>query len=308
MPDFQSTSDVGHLPVLPQQVLELLAPQPGQTIVDCTLGRAGHSLLIANELGSEGAIIGLDVDPENLAFAKDRLKDAPCKVHLIQANFTQVRSVLKENGFDRVNGLLADLGFSSNQMDNPQRGFSFKEDGPLDMRLDPNLLQSAADLVNRLPEAELADIIYRYGEERFSRKIARKIVEERAKSPIKNTLGLARIVRSAVRVRGHARIDPATRTFMALRIAVNRELEALDSLLESLPHVLEPDGRAAIISFHSLEDRAVKHAFVAMDRDGIAERLTRKPLTADLTETGSNPRSRSAKLRGIRLSGSTGQQ
>ncbi|MEX0777435.1 MAG: 16S rRNA (cytosine(1402)-N(4))-methyltransferase RsmH [Phycisphaeraceae bacterium] len=293
---------LGHLPVLPAQVLDVLAPRPGDTMLDCTVGRAGHALLIAPLLAPAGRYIGLDVDPANLAYARQRLAEAPCQIDLIHANFATAPSVLAGLGVARVDLLLADLGFSSTQMDDPSRGLSFTTDAPLDMRLDPTLPTSAADLVNALPQLELANLIYRYGEERLSRRIARNIVEERRQSPILTTARLAQLVRRAYGPAGYRqRIDPATRTFMALRIAVNAELEALTSLLEQLPGLLAPGGRAAIISFHSLEDRLVKHAFAELAQQDVAQRLTRKPVTADEQEIAGNPRSRSAKMRAIRM-------
>lgn len=302
-PAHTSTPDeslTGHVPVLIQPVLRLLNPQPGQVYLDCTLGRGGHTQAIAPLLFPRGCCVGLDVDPLNLEYARSRLANMPVPVHVIQANFIQARSVLDELGLDHADLLLADLGFASNQMGDPTRGFSFAADGPLDMRLDPRLPTTAADLVNNLPPEELANLIYHYGEERLSRRIARFIAEQRAKTPIQTTSALAQIVRRAYGPWGHRqRIDPATRTFMALRIAVNAELEALDQLLRLLPDLLKPGGKAAIISFHSLEDRRVKQAFAAWQQEGLARRLTSKPIVADELEINLNPRSRSAKLRAL---------
>jgi 16S rRNA (cytosine1402-N4)-methyltransferase len=325
--------DAGHLPVLPEQVLEYLDPKPGQTVLDCTLGRGGHGALLIPKLGLTsgpgGRYIGLDVDAENAAFSRDRLgpiaEKAGVRLDIVQANFRDARAVLKQLGIQTpgagagVDGLLADLGFASNQMDDAERGLSFNEEGPLDMRLDPGSGVTAERLVNTLPENELADLIYEFGEERLSRRIARKIVEQREIEPITTTSGLAVLVRrsyprpgnprsprSKGKGKGKAgggsakrgrRIDPATRTFMALRIAVNDELGALDGLLTDLPGLLNPGGRAAIISFHSLEDRRVKRAYQALRQDRDYTLLTRKPLTADEDETRDNPRSRSAKMR-----------
>jgi 16S rRNA (cytosine1402-N4)-methyltransferase len=305
LPSFDAA--IGHVPVLPREVLELLDPKPGEIVLDCTLGRGGHASLITPRLAPGGRYIGLDVDPANLAFSRERLKDAPVQTDLIHANFAQARQVLDRLGVERVDCVLADLGFASNQMSDPARGFSFAAEGPLDMRLDPTLSATAADLVNKLPERELADLIYRYGEERLSRKIARKIADERQRAPILTTTGLAALVRRAYgpRMAGRSKIDPATRTFMALRIAVNQELGALERLLESIPGLLGNfRGRVAIISFHSLEDRLVKHAFAEFHRQGRATRLTRKPVVAQEDERRDNPRSRSAKLRAIRWDGS----
>lgn len=295
---------IGHAPVLLRPILELLEPQRGEVYLDCTLGRGGHALAIGRQIGSGGALIGLDLDPTNLDFARGRLDTAfqdqagPTR-HLVHANFAQAPAVLEQVGLTGgVNLLLADLGFASTQVDDPSRGLSFSQDGPLDMRLDPTAGQTAADLVNTLPARELADLIYRLGEERLSRRIAQKIDEFRRREPIKTTGQLAQLVRQAYGPGGRRqRIDPATRTFMALRIAVNGELESLEQLLADLPRLLRPGGKAGVISFHSLEDRLVKHTFRAYQQAGRAELVTRKPVTADEAEERDNPRSRSAKLR-----------
>lgn len=264
-------------------------------------------MLLAKRVGPTGRVIALDVDPANVAFAREALSATDTPFEVIHGNFTQAKQVLSSLGVNRVNVLLADLGFASNQMDDPARGFAFSTDGPLDMRLNPTLTQTAADLINDLPERELADLIYEYGEERLSRKIARKIAETRERTPIQNTTELAQLVRQAYgRSGSRGRIDPATRTFMALRIAVNHELEALDGLLAALPALVHPGGRAAVISFHSLEDRRVKRAMLALDQRGLAHRLTRKPVVADDHERHDNPRSRSAKLRAVKMIASDG--
>jgi len=304
-----------HLPVLPREVLELLDPKPGMVCLDCTVGTAGHAAIIAPRLAPGGRYIGLDVDPNNIALAQERLDHAPVTVNLVRSNFVAARDVLGRLGIEAVDLLIADLGFSSNQMDDPARGLSFNCDGPLDMRLDPSLPQTAADLVNTLPQQELADLIYQHGQERHSRKIARKIVEYRHQSPINTSACLARLVRGVYgrvghksKPRGRKRIDAATRTFMALRIAVNAELSALERLLDDLPALLRPGAVAVMISFHSLEDRLVKHAFVGMYRSHGAQRLTPKPVVADPQERHDNPRSRSAKLRAIRWPDATEQK
>ncbi|MCC7147489.1 MAG: 16S rRNA (cytosine(1402)-N(4))-methyltransferase RsmH [Phycisphaeraceae bacterium] len=302
--------DPGHQPVLMRQVLDLLQPRAGQVYVDCTLGRGGHAEAISRLLGPAGHIVGLDLDEGNLEFAGRRLRElaqglGAGKVDLRHGSFGLIGEILGELSLAKgVDLLLADLGFASTQMDDPERGFSFSKEGPLDMRMDQSQRTSAYDLVNGLREAELADLIYQLGEERLSRPIARKIIEERRRRPINSTVQLAEIVRQAYGRRRHGqRIDPATRTFMALRIAVNGELDALGALLESLPVVMAPGGVAAIISFHSLEDRLVKQAFVAWRKNGTAEVLTPKPVVASDEEAGLNPRSRSAKLRAIRWLG-----
>jgi 16S rRNA (cytosine1402-N4)-methyltransferase len=294
----------GHLPVLPREVIQYLDLKPGKIILDCTTGRAGHASMILPLISPGGWYIGLDTDPNNAQYALDTLRalNIPdVKVNVVHANFAQAREALAAVNAPPVDGLLADLGFASNQMSDPQRGLSFMADGPLDMRLDTTSGITAADVVNKTPEIELANLIYNYGEERLSRRIARKIVEARLKSPIQTTSELARLCRQAYGHQAHDRIDPATRTFMALRIQVNQELTALEELLKDLPQLLAPGGIAAIISFHSLEDRIVKHAFQALCQDDKASRLTRKPVIPSGDEVQSNSRSRSAKLRAIRM-------
>jgi 16S rRNA (cytosine1402-N4)-methyltransferase len=277
---------------MPLEVLELLAPASGQIVVDATVGGGGHARLIAQHLGPTGRLIGLDQDPAMLELARRTLDGLP--VTLVQANFDQLRQVLDAQKVSAVDALLADLGFSSDQLADPERGLSFTQPGPLDMRLDPTEGEPASAHLQRLNERDLADLIYQFGEERLSRRIARRIVEARRTKRIETTEQLADLVRRCVpRSRGH-RIDPATRTFQALRIAVNDELGALDRLLDVLPACVKPGGRAAIISFHSLEDRRVKQAF----RDKQTwESLTRKPLQPSAEELRDNPRARSAKLR-----------
>ena len=291
----------GHDPVMLNEVLEHLAPRPGQTIVDCTLGRAGHADAVADRLAPDGTLIGLDADPRNLAFAQQRLADAPCNVRLFHANFAELADVLQAADTREVDGILADLGLSTNQLFDAQYGLSFTAPGPLDMRIDPRVTENAFDLVNSLRETDLADVLYELAQERYSRRIARKIVEARRAAPIKSTEQLAELVRSAVprRAGGPAaeKIDPATRTFLALRMRVNREMENLAALLERAPGFLKRGGRLAIISFQSMEDRLVKQAFRSAERTGQLALLTKKPLTPTDDEVAANPRSRSAKLR-----------
>jgi 16S rRNA (cytosine1402-N4)-methyltransferase len=275
---------------MPAETLRLLDPRPGETWVDCTVGAGGHSRLIAERLGSAGRLIGLDQDPTMLDLARTRLAGLP--VDLIHANFDQLADVLANRGIEKADGVLADLGFASDQIEDAARGFSFRTDGPLDMRLDPTTGATAADYVNDLSEAALADVFWEYGEERHSRRVARKIVERRKSKPFATTADLADVVRSCVPRSGG--IDPATRVFQALRVAINDELGALDRLLAALPKVVKPGGRAAVISFHSLEDRRVKHAFRV---PGVWESLTKKPVEAGDAELAANPRARSAKLR-----------
>jgi 16S rRNA (cytosine1402-N4)-methyltransferase len=283
-----------HVPVLPAEVLQLLAPAPGQTFADATVGGGGHAQLIAERLGPGGRLIGLDRDASMLELARPRLEALP--VTLVHANFDRLRSVLTKLGIDAVDGVLADLGVSSDQLDAAERGFSFQATGPLDMRLDPGEGEPAESLLRRLSERDLADLFWEYGEERFSRRIARKIVEVRQRTPLQTTEQLAALVRRCIpRPKGRRpSIDPATRVFQALRIAVNDELGALDRFLADLPKVVKPGGRAAVISFHSLEDRRVKHAFADRERWQV---LTKKPVQAGEEELRGNPRARSAKLR-----------
>ena len=287
-----------HVSVLPDQVLASLDPRPGQVFVDATVGAGGHARLVAERLGPTGRLIGLDRDASMLALAAPRLEGLP--VTLVHAGFDELPDVLGRLGVEAVDGLLADLGVCSDQLDAAERGFSFGQPAPLDMRLDPESGETAADLLRRLPERDLADLFWRYGEERFSRRIARRIVETRRLEPLRTTDQLAELVRRCVprppRKGGRRRppIDPATRVFQALRIAVNDELGALERLLAALPDCVAPGGRAALISFHSLEDRRVKQAF--RDRTRWQE-LTRKPVQAGEEEVRNNPRARSAKLR-----------
>jgi 16S rRNA (cytosine1402-N4)-methyltransferase len=287
-----------HQAVLPAEVLTLLEPAPGQALVDATTGAGGHSRLLAERIGPTGRLICLDQDETMLALARPRLAGLP--VTLLHANFDQLQSVLDGLRIDKVDGVLADLGVCSDQLDQAARGLSFQQPGPLDMRLDQSQGEPANELLQRLSERELADLIWKYGEERFSRRIARKMVEVRKRTPLETTEQLAELVRRCVpywRPRQGKGIDPATRVFQALRIAVNDELGALERFLEALPRCVRPGGRVAVISFHSLEDRRVKQAF--RDRD-TWEVLTKKPVQAGEDETMRNPRARSAKLRAAR--------
>lgn len=292
----------GHEAVLLDEVMELLAPGEGKIIVDCTVGRGGHSVEIAKRVGKSGMLVGLDVDPNNLEFAKERLKDGPAKVRLFHANFAELQDVLNEVGVDGVDGILADVGVSTNQLFDEKYGLSFSTAMPLDMRLDPRLKRTAADMVNYLKEKELADLLFNLAQEHYSRQVARKIVEARRISPISTTERLSDIVRSAIPKRGGAppKIDPATRTFLALRMHVNQELENLSALLEAGPKFLKTGGAMAVISFQSMEDRLVKQAFRSAEQAVKYSLLTKKPITPAEGELASNPRSRSAKLRAIR--------
>lgn len=286
-----------HVPVLSREVLAALDPRPGQVIVDGTLGGGGHTRLIAGQLASEsrespdGFVLALDRDPAALAAAEQSLAGMPVKI--AQANFCDLGEVLDELGITAVDSVLLDVGLSSDQLADDSRGFSFDASGELDLRFNTEEGEPAWRLLARLKENEIADMIYQFGEERLSRRIARRIVEARATTPVRSAADLATLVRKCV-PRAADRIDPATRTFQALRIAVNRELESLELALLRIPNRLKPGGKFAIISFHSLEDRRVKEAFRS---DLRLTNLTKKPITASAEEVRANPRSRSAKLR-----------
>lgn len=281
-----------HVPVMQAEVLHWLDPRAGQVVVDGTLGGGGHTRLLAARLAdSSGYVLALDRDPGALAVAEKSLAGLPVKI--AQANFCDLPDVLGELSLAAVDGVLLDLGLSSDQLADEQRGFSFDASGDLDLRFDTTSGEPAWQMLARLRETDIADLIYKYGEERFSRRIARRIVERRAEKPIRTAAELAESVRQCV-PRGKDRIDPATRTFQALRIAVNRELESLELALKRIPDRLRSGGRLAIISFHSLEDRLVKEAFRSDPR---LENLTKKPIRPSEEEVLRNPRSRSAKLR-----------
>lgn len=269
-------------------------------VVDATVGQAGHAVALAGRLEKNGLLIGLDVDSRSLQTAHRRLQQVDCQVKLLPENFARLDDVLAELGIEQVDVILADLGVSSAQLADPQRGFSFQLDGPLDMRLDSRREVTAADLVNKLPERQLADLIFRWGEEHASRRIARAIVARRREKPLTTTAELAQVVLKALHITGpgrKSRIHPATRTFQALRIAVNDELAGLQRLLKIAPSLLKKGGQIAIISFHSLEDRLVKNDFRQNKQADCYEIVTRKPIVADEDQRRENPRSRSAKLR-----------
>ena len=290
-------SEPGHVSVLLKEAIDFLAVQRGGTYIDATVGLGGHSCEIAKRLGAQGHLIGLDKDPNALEIAQRRLQPPPPgewpRVSLQQGSFAEIGTRVQAASAD---GLLADLGVSSLQLEEAARGFSFQAEGPLDMRMDPQAELTADQVVNRLDEKALADVIYEFGEERRSRRIARAIVRSR---PIHSTKQLEEVIWAAARPMKHERIHPATRTFQALRIFVNRELDDLRVLLSegAAPRVLKPGGRLVIISFHSLEDRIVKDALREGARNGVYRLLTKKPVGATAEEIASNPRSRSAKLR-----------
>jgi 16S rRNA (cytosine1402-N4)-methyltransferase len=285
-----------HVPVLTADVLQFLQPERGGLFVDCTVGLGGH----ARALLEAGAtrLLGLDRDRDALARAEVVLAPWADRVELVHSDYRALDQVLDARQIAAVDGVLADLGVSSLQFDAEGRGFSFQRDEPLDMRMDRSSGDTAAALVARTSEQDLADVIFRYGEERFSRRIARAIVDARREAPVATTGRLASIVRRAIPRRGFARIDPATRTFQALRIWVNRELEGLDAFLEQAARRLRAGARLAVIAFHSLEDRVVKHTLRALQQQaGIVKVLTRKPVVPSDDEVERNPRARSAKLR-----------
>jgi 16S rRNA (cytosine1402-N4)-methyltransferase len=279
------------------ETLTYLQPERGGLFVDCTVGLGGHAKAILERGATR--LVGLDRDPAALEAARVTLAPWQDRVELVHADYRSIAHVLDARGIDVIDGALADLGVSSMQLDEPGRGFSFQRDEPLDMRMDTTTGPTAADLVASASETDLADAIYNYGEERFSRRIARAIVAARADAPISTTGRLASIVRRAVPHRGYTRIDPATRTFQALRIWVTRELDGLDRFIETLALRLRAGARVVIISFHSLEDRVVKHTFRALERSSEAavRVLTKKPVAAGDQELQINPRARSAKLR-----------
>ncbi len=294
-----------HAPVLFEEALSYLRVRPGTTVADCTIGLAGHASGIAKLLGPQGHLIGFDRDQQALGIAREKL-DEVCRelgsqaprVTLIGEAFSSIGQHLQPASLD---GLLADFGASSMQLDQASRGFSFMADGPLDMRMDQRSGPSAEQVVNEASERELANLIYEYGEERRSRRIARAIVHGR---PVTSTSQLSRIVTQAAPAMKHGQIHPATRTFQALRIHVNRELDEIRALLEAAPILLKPSGRLVVISFHSLEDRIAKDSLREGARQGIWEILTKKPVTAGEEEMERNPRSRSAKLRAAERQGS----
>lgn len=286
---------MSHVSVLLPQALEWLHVVPGRTYVDATFGAGGHSTGIALRLGGRGRLIAIDADPSVLVPEHFPLTPGP-SFELVHANFRDLRATLNARGIERIDGILYDLGVSSMQLDRPERGFSFREDAPLDMRLDPTGGPTAADVLRDAEESQLADILYKYGGERAARAIARAIAARRREGRLPATTGeLARLVAGVVHVRGkRERIHPATRTFQALRIAVNAELDALRESLDAAADVLAPGGRLVAISFHSLEDRIVKTTFREDPRLRV---LTRKPVVPDVTEFTHNPRARSARLR-----------
>ena len=303
-----SANKVPHVSVLYQQIINALRPKSPGLYVDATIGAGGHAQGILEQSAPDGQLLGMDIDPQALEFSLQRLSLYKNRIHLFHSSYTELQRTLQSLGWNLVDGIVIDLGVSSMQIDTPERGFSFKNDGPLDMRFNPAQTISAADIVNRYSEAELADLIWRYGEERESRRIARLIVQNR---PFHSTGELANAISASLR-RHPGAIHPATRTFQALRIAVNHELEGLEIFLPQAVASLASGGRLAVISFHSLEDRIVKQFFRRESRDCVCPpdqpvcncghkatliELTRHPITADPIEVAGNIRARSAKLR-----------
>jgi 16S rRNA (cytosine1402-N4)-methyltransferase len=287
-----------HTPVLVEETIHWLAVKPGGLYVDATVGLGGHAVEIARRLGAGGLLVGLDRDREALEIARGRLQEFGEKVTLMHTSFSRIGEVFAERRLPPADGVVADLGVSSLQLDAGERGFSFRARGPLDMRMDQSAAreesQIAAEIVNRADERELADLLYRFGEERDSRRIARAIVRAR---PIRDTEHLATVVAGARRTRGRQKLHPATKTFLALRIAVNREMEELEQFLMRVPATLSPGGRWVMLSYHSLEDRLVKRHFQRLAQQGMVKILTKKVIRPSSAELAANPRARSAKMR-----------
>ena len=298
-----------HTPVLLEAILEWLRIRPGGTYVDATVGTGGHAVEIARRL-TTGRLVGLDRDPQALAIAGERLKEFGERVTLVHAEFSRIGEVAANLNLPPVDGMIADLGISTLELDSPERGFSFRWPAPLDMRMNPDSPLTAADIVNHWPEKELADLLYLRAEERNSRRIARAIVRAR---PIRDTEHLATVVAGAQKVRGRQRLHPATKTFLALRTAVNREEEELEQFLSWAPATISSGGRWIVLSYHSLEDRLVKHAFQRLEREKTFKILTKKVIQPDFDEIRDNPRARSAKMRvaekvAEELGGETGEE
>ena len=287
-----------HYPVMYREVIEQLALVDKKVVVDCTVGMGTHSHKLLEAMPRDGRLVGIDKDEESLNIARVKLEDFKGRFNLIKSNFAQIKDVLASLQLKSVDAFLFDLGISTYQLNNPERGFSFLREGPLDMRMDREAYLSAADLVETLSESELSDIFYKFGEERYARKIAAAVVAGRKRQPITTTTALAQVVSGSVPARmRHMRIHPATRIFQALRIAVNRELDVIEDALRTAVSLLNKNGRIAVISFHSLEDRIVKHTFRDLCAKGQLELAVKKPLVPGEEELRENNASRSAKLR-----------
>ena len=293
-----SGSEPGHEPVLEAEVVRLLSPQAAGVYVDATLGLGGHTAALLT--AGAGRVIGIDRDAAALASARDRLASWGSRFEGVHADYREIAQVLQERGLAGVAGVVADLGVSSMQLDDPARGFSFRQAGPLDMRMDRTSGETLAEALQGVNADTLADVIFEYGEERHSRRVARAIVAARDRGELTDTAALASVVRRAAGGRGWQRLDPATRTFQALRIWVNRELDGLDRFLDTAAASLQPRGRLAVIAFHSLEDRIVKHTLRRLSAEPSPYHLvTRRPIVPDDAERARNPRSRSARLRAL---------
>jgi len=301
-----------HPAAMPDEVMQWLACEPGQRVADCTLGGAGHARRICHRIGPNGLLVGIDRDPAAIANGRQALGDCPARIRLVQANFAELPQIIRRLEVDALDGILLDLGLSLDQLEASGRGFSFQRDEPLDMRMDPSGGATAADVVQQSSAAELAQIFKQYGEERFARPIARRIVKQRVGQPIHTSAELAHLVCQVVPRRSQGRIHPATRVFMALRIAVNQELENLRRLLEAVPTLLRSGGRICVLAFHSLEDRIVKQQFRALaspctcpptlpvcscGAEPTLRLLTRRPVRPTPEEVAANPLSRSTLLR-----------
>jgi len=289
-----------HIPVMSYEVIDYLSLAPGKIIVDATMGTGGHSLEILKRITPAGKLIGIDRDEDSLAICRKRLSEFAGNCEFVHANFVDLDQVLEKLGIDKIDGIVFDLGISTYQLKDIERGFSFQEEGPLDMRLDKSSYISAYDLVNNLNENEISNMLWSFGQERWHNRIAHLVIEERRNQPISTTKQLANLVMRAIPHRyrrGYYRIHPATRTFQAVRIAVNRELEILESAIKKASVVLRKQAKICVISFHSLEDRVIKHTFRALKADGLINIITTKPMTPTATEVEVNPSSRSSKFR-----------
>lgn len=289
-----------HTPVMVEEVLDYLNLSPGKIIVDATIGTGGHSKAMLERILPQGKLIGIDRDSESLAVARERLSDYKDTCEFVHSNFLELDSILKNLNIDKVDGILFDLGISSFQLDDPKRGFSFQNEGPLDMRLDRDSYISAYDLLNNLNEEEISSLLWNFGEERWHNRIAHLLIKERERQPITTTSQLANIVIKSIPYRyrhRHYHIHPATRTFQAVRIAVNRELETLQVTIDKAILALRRGGSICVISFHSLEDRVIKLSFRKAQQEGLISIITAKPQTPTHREVEINPRSRSSKLR-----------
>jgi len=289
-----------HIPVMLHEVIDHLALAPGQIIVDATAGTGGHSLEILKRITPGGRLIGLDRDENSLAVCRQRLSEFGGSYELVHANFVDLDQVLEKLGIAGIDGIVFDLGISTYQLKDTERGFSFQQEGPLDMRMDKSSYITAYDLLNNLDESEISNILWNFGQERWHNRIAHLLVQERRVEPISTTSQLADLVMRAVPYRyrkSYYRIHPATRTFQAVRIAVNRELEILESAVKKAVAILKKKAKICVISFHSLEDRVIKHTFRALKAEGLIDIITAKPMTPVDSEVAANPSSRSSKFR-----------